>query len=295
MASTITRDTWTDDTGSAASPNLDGTVLNNDALQDNIYARIDEMFAGAGSYATFDFGAAVRVSTIIYVNDTANAFMTVGATLNQGSADNEILTLKSSDVAHGVTDVTETDTYAAFTKAVAASGGLRIRGLSESDVAFIIDGVVTTAVTTKATGSNAACYIDGKLKGGTSVGSLGSNGNIVAFGDSGTTRFILDADGDSHQDVGTAWTNFDDGDDIERLDAVAVALAREGDPLRDQFARYFEESRAVIDAMPGKPLVTFNADGRHFVNMSRLAMLLTGAVRQLARQQAALEARLLQA
>lgn len=55
-ASTITRDTWTNDTGTAANPNGDGTVLNNTVLQNNIYARVDAMFAGAGAYTTFTLG-----------------------------------------------------------------------------------------------------------------------------------------------------------------------------------------------------------------------------------------------
>jgi hypothetical protein len=60
-ASTITRDTWTNDTGSAATPNADGTVLNNAALQNNIYARIDQMFAGTGAYATWTLGGKLAV------------------------------------------------------------------------------------------------------------------------------------------------------------------------------------------------------------------------------------------
>jgi hypothetical protein len=58
-ASTITRDTWTNDTGSAAVPNADGTILNNSVLQNNIYARIDAMFSGAGAYATCTFGGLI--------------------------------------------------------------------------------------------------------------------------------------------------------------------------------------------------------------------------------------------
>lgn len=55
-ASTITRDTWTNDSGSAATPAGDGTIINNSALQNNVYARIDAMFAGSGSYTTFTVG-----------------------------------------------------------------------------------------------------------------------------------------------------------------------------------------------------------------------------------------------
>jgi hypothetical protein len=51
-ATTITRATWTDDSGSA----LDGTIINNDRLQDDIYAPIDELFAGGTGYETFTVG-----------------------------------------------------------------------------------------------------------------------------------------------------------------------------------------------------------------------------------------------
>lgn len=55
-ASTITRDTWTNDTGTPSVPVNDGTLLANTVLQNHIYARIDQMFAGAGAYATFTVG-----------------------------------------------------------------------------------------------------------------------------------------------------------------------------------------------------------------------------------------------
>ncbi len=60
-ASTITRDNWTNDTGSFAVPNGDGTVIANTVLQNHIYARIDAMFAGTGAYATFTLGGKFAV------------------------------------------------------------------------------------------------------------------------------------------------------------------------------------------------------------------------------------------
>lgn len=60
-ASTITRDTWTNDTGTAANPNGDGTLLANTVLQNHIYARVDQMFAGAGAYTTFTLGGIFSV------------------------------------------------------------------------------------------------------------------------------------------------------------------------------------------------------------------------------------------
>lgn len=59
-ASTITRTTWTNDTGTPTTPVGDGTVLNNARLQD-IYAAIDQLFSGAGAYATFTLGGLLAV------------------------------------------------------------------------------------------------------------------------------------------------------------------------------------------------------------------------------------------
>ncbi|MFN2581808.1 MAG: hypothetical protein ABR498_03595 [Candidatus Dormibacteria bacterium] len=60
-ASTVTRATWVNDTGTSSAPNLDGTLLTNTRLQNDIYAKIDEMFAGAGAYATFTLGGLFAV------------------------------------------------------------------------------------------------------------------------------------------------------------------------------------------------------------------------------------------
>lgn len=52
-ASTITRVAWTD--------GASGTVVNNARKNSDIYDKIDQMFAGAGSYTTFEFGGNVQV------------------------------------------------------------------------------------------------------------------------------------------------------------------------------------------------------------------------------------------
>src|SRR5256885_16742321 len=57
-ASVIGRATWTDDDGTGTT----GTILNNARLQADIYDKVDAMFAGTGSYVTFEFGGNVRVA-----------------------------------------------------------------------------------------------------------------------------------------------------------------------------------------------------------------------------------------
>ena len=57
-----------------------------------------------------------------------------GLTINQGANDDIILSLKSSDVAHGMTDFAETDSYGIINKASATNGGIQITSLSESPI-----------------------------------------------------------------------------------------------------------------------------------------------------------------
>jgi hypothetical protein len=221
----------------------------------------------------------IRASASVYINDTSNANVTLGLTLNQGANDDQILALKSSDVAHGVTAVTETDTYGYFGKPSATDGGLLIVGLNDANtIAVIIQGIGVAATGTYSTAGVATVVIDGYLKSGTSVASLGADKSILAVRDNGTARFFLDTDGDSHQDIGTAWTNFDSYDDIALLTALSAGVTRADDPLRGSFGSFLDDHR---ERLTGLRLVTFNDDGHHFVNMSRLTMLLTGAVRQL--------------
>lgn len=213
-----------------------------------------------------------------WFNDTANARMTLGVTINQGANTDEILAFKNSGVDHGIITYAETDTFANFISQAADQGGLGITGYSMATLALQLQGAATTATTTKSTAGLGATVIVGALKSGTNLTTLGADANILAVRDYATTRFILDADGDSHQDVGTAWTNFDEHDDIALLHQLAAHVTRADDPLRERFGHWLETNRAPLQAAR---LVSFNDDGHHFVNMSRLSMLLAGAVRQL--------------
>ena len=62
----------------------------------------------------------------LYLGDTDNAANTLGLTINQGVADNEALSLKSSDVDTGMTNgfvATEVDTYFSVGKMSGTYGG----------------------------------------------------------------------------------------------------------------------------------------------------------------------------
>lgn len=226
------------------------------------------------------FAGPLTVSGTSYIGDTANSDVTLGLTINQADADNQIFAGKSSDINHGMTSLAETDTFVAMQKQHATNGGVRISGYSADVMGVQLKAEVTTDNTTKSTAASAAVYFNSAKKTGTTTGAMGANANLAVIANDGTVRFIFDADGDSHQDVGTAWTNFDTHDDIALLNLLSAHVTRRDDPLRDSFRSWLEESR---DELEHVRLVTFNDDGHHFVNMSRLAMLHTGAIRQLGR------------
>lgn len=289
MAVTISRTAWTDDDGSGTT----GTVINN-ALKTSLYDEIDAMLATVftsttvlkstvvgSSLTSVGVLTSLTVSGTAYIGDTSNAKATLGLTINQGAADDEALAIKSSDVAHGMTDFAETDTYCEIKKIDAANGGALLRGFSGGSYGAMIIGEYTTDTATRSTAGIAPILFDVNLKNGTSHTSPAADKNIVVFQAGGTTRFILDSDGDSHQDVGTAWTNFDAEDDVALLHALSVGVSRRGDPIRAQFGSFLSRHRRALERAH---IVTFNRDGHHFINWSRAHMLTIGAVRQLSRK-----------
>jgi hypothetical protein len=232
----------------------------------------------------------INAPNLLYVNESANASQTTGLTINQAAADDEIISLKSSDVAHGVTNVTETDTYARVQKANATNGGVILTGIREDNGAggVHLQSIITGAAdATKSTSAEGVFEFIAQEKSGAGVTTVTANGNLAVFKTDTTTRFILDADGDSHQDVGTAWTNFDSHDDLAVLDSLSIEVSRPDDPWKDAIRQNMASSLDELiprETMKDMKLVQFNEDGHHFVNMSKLAMLHTGAIRQLGRK-----------
>ena len=233
----------------------------------------------------------VLLQPVLVGTATANGLNTLGLTIDQGAADDEGISLKSSDVAHGVTNFTGTDTYGFMRKNVAANGGLFIAGIDETQITgFQLFGVGGSESGTRATNNTAAVAIDGAVKSGSNAVALSADKNILVVRNSGTAQFFLDSDGDSHQNVGTAWTNFDGMQDVVALTTLSHALARPGNPINEEFGRFLSEESDWLERVG---LVQFNrdTDGQAFVNMSRLLMLTVGAVRQVGLQVALLEDR----
>lgn len=59
-ASTVSRSTWTDDDGSGTT----GTIIGNARLQADVYDVIDQVFSGAGAYATLELGGKLKIDSV---------------------------------------------------------------------------------------------------------------------------------------------------------------------------------------------------------------------------------------
>lgn len=216
-----------------------------------------------------------------YINDDANGQMTSGLTINQGAADNEILALKSSDVAHGATAHTETDTFAYLSK-INGTGGLFLAGFQGTgSVGLNLKGAAASDDTGKTT--SAAAYIQ-LIAMKTPNNNPGADANLVCIThNDGTRRFLFDAEGSAHADV--EWTTYDTHDDIALVRTMEQELLAREDAVKTE-RRLALEAAGIIGKdswhmEDGKP--------RAMVNFSKLSMLHHGALLQMAEKITRLE------
>jgi hypothetical protein len=199
-----------------------------------------------------------------------------GLTLDQNANDDKIFTLKSSDVAHGVTDDYETDTYAQLKKYNAAQGGLRIEAVSESSIALMPRGVYTTGDTGKGTGATAPIFTDARKKSGTGLSNPASNENIFAVTAAFSTKFIVDAEGELHSDGG-AQSAYDTYEDAHLVRAYDLSHGKGViDSKFDKFISYNHEKLADMKLVGREPDGTPN----HFINVTGMQRLHNGAIWQ---------------
>jgi hypothetical protein len=131
----------------------------------------------------------------VYINETSNANMTIGLTIDQGDNSDEIMAYKDSvNIAHGITDHAETDTYGYYGKAGASAGGL------------LMGGITTTASTTpgirvvgyiQADDPTYRCIvIDGAVKSGTGVTTTADTTKLVQIRNNTTEKVYIAGNGD---------------------------------------------------------------------------------------------------
>ena len=268
----------------------------------------DDLVIGVGSTLgtttaiSVDEAAKVKVEVgmlgPLYIGDTANAQNTVGLTINQGAADNEILALKSSDVAHGHTGTAETDTFLSVNKSQATKGGVRISAFAQTDNTSNSFVVVTygngdSLNTTKtANGGDAGMVM--MYRGHDGAGSeedVVSNGNIFSVGcgesGGGKHKFIIDEDGDIFND-GADSTAYDSYDDAALLRALELWRGEENPdtvkkqllPSRYDGNKYSKEQLADTKLMELVSDKDWKDGDRSLVSVTTQARVTTGAVWQ---------------
>ena len=202
-----------------------------------------------------------------------------GLCLNQAQFDTQIFSLKSSDVAHGVTTVAETDTYYQIDKGSSNSGSPEVYHLTEGgELAMYYHAVCCSALNTgKGSGDGGAISLRAHLKGsGTDTdGTVTSNGNLLTIHSHNTVRFIFDAEGDFHADSSS--TTFDAYDDAQLARAFDLSHNRGVVNSKfDKFVAYNHEKLAELQ------LVGRERDGKpnHMVNVCGMQRLHNGAIWQ---------------
>jgi len=214
----------------------------------------------------------------LYIGHAAanSAYLTVGLTIDQGANDDEIFALKSStDVAHGMTAVTGTDTFGTIKKVGATNGGMYLTGYSNAEIGMRLRGIAYNDDTGKATSANAYIEMNALKRASTSAGAVGSDGNLVVIQNDGTTRFIFDAEGSFHADVES--TTFDSYNDAALVRAFDLSHGKGVIATQfDEFVDYNHETLADLK------LVGRDEDGspNKMVNVTKMQQLHNGAIWQ---------------
>lgn len=277
----------------ATSPTLTTPTVSGDLTMSTA---VSQLVPGATSFAirnnadTVD-NLFVTNAGLVAINDTADANMTVGLVINQGANDDEILALKSSDVAHGITDIAETDTFAALKKTLPTDGGLRLSGFADTGSEGLrLEGYAVTDDTTKADSSAGYIALLARQKFGTGAQAPGANANLVTISTGAATTHIFDADGDISVTGSATIGTYDDQDDLALVEAVRLVMMG-GAPVgyQTRFAEQLDESKAFLAA---NRIITLKSDGTvDKVSLKGLLALVMDAVRQVGHRQRDLEGR----
>jgi len=204
-----------------------------------------------------------------------------GLCLYQGTDDGNILTCKSSDVSHGVTNYAETDTYFYAKKISPLTGGVRLTGLSTGVTGAYLTGIGTDDGNTNHNSTGVGrVIVYGYKASGNSVTDADADENIFVirtYSGGDKTLFIVDEDGDYFYDgTGTAFDEYDDA--IACYDASQI-LARNWDNII-QYSKDKLHQMGVIEVTP-KEKTAHKKHDDIFVSGKKMNMLLLGAVGEL--------------
>ncbi len=142
---------------------------------------------------------------LVGINETANANMEIGLTIDQGPNDGEILNFRSSDVGVVRSDLVETGTYLMIRKYQGSSGGVDVQGFKDSDgnnygALRLLGNLEEDTDVVKTTDAHAILELWGVQATGAALENTVANGNVVVIrtrrGGASVTTHWFDEDGD---------------------------------------------------------------------------------------------------
>ena len=211
-----------------------------------------------------------------------------GICIQQGSNDTNAFTLKSSDVAHGVTDLDETDTWFSLRKFTGSTGGVQMRSLAggSDNCGLYIDTVAGSQDTGKGTGDHGCTNIDAQKDNGSDKQGLASNGNLLTVSNDNHVKFIVDAEGDIHVDGSSSISTYDTYEDAQLVRAYDLSYGQTSKGLInskfDKFINYNHDSlvEAGIIGVPNKKENEDGTEAYGLLNSTAMQRLHNGAIWQ---------------
>jgi hypothetical protein len=143
------------------------------------------------------------IARTVYIGDTENADCTLGLTINQGANYDHAISVKSSKVNHGMTSISEADTYFVVSRMSDDYGAAYLAGMANSAYKRGIQLTgISGADTTKSTSGEAPVVFSGRKVAGTTQEVLAATENVVVMRNLTTTEWILGGNGNTWQNGG---------------------------------------------------------------------------------------------
>ena len=230
---------------------------------------------GTTSYLNIDEGGKLSTG-----GETAPDIANGGLCINGGANDESYMTFKSSDIAHGMTNEDETDTFCTFAKQSASEGGFQLRAYAEDRTEEWLEFNCQASSSsdlneTKASNQKGAIVFGVNKKSGSGVSNVNANGNLLTIANYTNTEFIFEANGNFHADSGS--TTFDAYEDAQLARAFDLSHGRGVIESKfDKFVQYNHEKLAELK------LVGRDEDGtpNSMLNVTGLQRLHNGAIWQ---------------
>jgi len=206
-----------------------------------------------------------------------------GLCLNQNTSDTAILSFKSTgDVAHGMTSLEQTDTWASFHKDNATAGGVRIRICSGQVKSLKIECFATGENTAEATTALSNFAVDARPKSGTSVQTHDADANIASFRTGDAAQVIFKGDGEIFSNQTSTVGTFDEYDDAQLIRSYDLTRG-EGNKVKGLIASKFDKFvKYNRDDLKDARLIGKDENGNatNFINLNGFIRLHNGAIWQ---------------